>query len=283
MNRRTFIQASAAVVGGAALLPLGCGASGSAGRVEILPRPGIQLYTLRNLFADDVEGTLAQLAETGYRQVETHTYYGRTPQEMRSLLDEMGLTSPSAHYDAMQLRNDLDEVIEAAQVLGHEYVICPHPGGLPYETLDDYRAMGEFFNGVGEQFREAGIRFGYHNHAFEFERIDGEIPLYALLDNSEPENVVMELDLFWAVDGGVDPVEVIKRYPGRIHAYHVKDRTAEGEMVDVGHGVIDFERIFAHNDEAGLRYAFVEHDNPSDPMDSARNSFEYLAEMRQAE
>jgi sugar phosphate isomerase/epimerase len=257
-------------------MSLGCGRTSASTR-SILP--GVQLYTLRDIMQENVEPTLEQLVAMGYAEVETHTYYGLSPADFRAMLDRVGLVAPAAHVGSGALQDDLDGVIEAASVLGHRYVFCPHPGGLPYRTLDDYRAMGEFFDGVGARFREAGITFGYHNHQFEFEPIDGEIPLFVMLDNADPANVVLELDLYWAVDGGFDPVDVIERYPGRIHAYHVKDRTTNGTMVDVGSGDIDFARIFEHNERAGLRHAFVEHDNPSDPLQSVRNSIDTLAPL----
>jgi sugar phosphate isomerase/epimerase len=273
MNRRSFIMASAAFLGGSALVSLGCGRSAIAAPAI---KPGVQLYTLRDVMADNVEGTLEQLVAMGYSEVETHTYYGLSPAEMRAMLDRVGLAAPAAHVGSGALQQDLDSVIESAATLGHAYVFCPHPGGLPYQTLDDYRAMGEFFDGVGARFREAGITFGYHNHQFEFEPVDGEIPLFAMLDNADPQNLVLEMDLFWTVDGGYDPVEVIRRYPGRIPAYHVKDRTLDGAMVDVGAGDIDFARIFQHNGQAGLRHAFVEHDNPADSLQSVRASIDTL-------
>jgi sugar phosphate isomerase/epimerase len=273
MDRRTFLHASAAVVGGATLWPLGCGAGLPAATARRGTAPGIQLYTLRSLMANDFEGTLEQLAEIGYREVETHSYFGRSPELVRGVLDRLGLTSPAAHYGSAALRDDLDAIIDAAGTIGHRYLICPHPGFLPYRTLDDYRAMGDFFSEIGARCAAHGIRFGYHNHQFEFEPIDGEIPMFTMLDEADPDLVVVELDLFWTVHAGYDPVAVIDRYPGRIHAVHVKDRTEGGEMVDVGQGVIDFSRVFARADDAGLQHAFVEHDNPADPMATARAGF----------
>lgn len=276
MNRRSFLLTSAAVVGGSALLPLACGRPASAS-TSILP--GVQLYTLRDVMAEDAAGTLEELAAIGYREVQTHTNYGMAPAEFRALLDDVGLTAPSAHVGSDAIRQNLDAVVDSAHTLGHQYVICPHPGALPYETIDDYRSMGAFFSEVGMRFAEAGIVFGYHNHGFEFEEIDGWIPLYAMLDEADPDNVVLELDLYWAVDGGADPLDVIERYPGRIHAFHVKDRTADGEMVEVGDGAIDFRRIFDRAEQAGLRHAFVEHDNPADALASVRRSFTGLQRL----
>lgn len=267
---------SAAVITGSALLPLACGSPGVA--APTIPA-GIQLYTLRDVLPDDLENVLRQIAEIGYAEVETHTYYGRSPADLKSMLDDAGLTAPAAHVGFAALRDDLEGVIEGASTMGHRYVILPHPGAMPHATLSDYRAAGEFLTTVGAQMSAAGIRFGYHNHGFEFTPIDGQIPFYVLMDYANPDDVLIELDLYWTVDGGIDPIEVIERYPGRIHAYHVKDRTADGAMVDVGAGAIDFAAIFAHNAHAGVRHLFVEHDNPPDSLESARASYAALSEL----
>jgi sugar phosphate isomerase/epimerase len=269
MNRRSFLITTSALAGGALVLP--------AMGLTTMPtatsyKPGIQLYTLRNVLNQDLEGTLNALVSMGYEEVETHSHYGRTPDVFREILQDAGLDAPAAHYGAGALRDDLDRIIEEAGILGHQFIFCPHPGPFPFATIDDYRRLADFLTATGSRLKEVGIQFGYHNHDFECRPIDGQIPLFVLFDDSDADAVSIELDLFWAVHGGIEPMDVIRRYPGRVHAFHVKDRTAEGEMVDVGKGVIDFGRLFAAGDLAGLKHAFVEHDNPADPLRSARDS-----------
>jgi sugar phosphate isomerase/epimerase len=131
-------------------------------------------------------------------------------------------------------------------------------------------------NTIGERCRAAGLRFGFHNHADDLQAVDGEIPLRIFLEGTEPELVTFEVDLFWLVEGGGDPLEYIETYPGRFELCHVKDRTAGGDMVDVGDGVIDFAAIFARAERAGLRHYFVEHDTPGDAAGSIEASFNHL-------
>ena len=132
------------------------------------------------------------------------------------------------------------------------------------------------FNEVGAKIKDAGMQFAYHNHEFEFEAIDGTLPIDVLMGETDPELMAMELDLCWAFAAGADHVAFFEKYPGRTHLCHVKDYTHDGEMRDVGQGDIDFASIFAHADEAGLKHYIVEHDNPDDPIESIRNSYDYL-------
>jgi sugar phosphate isomerase/epimerase len=238
---------------------------------------GLQLYTLRSIMNDDLEGNFRRIAEIGYKELEFAGYYDRTPQEIRAILDENGFTAPSTHISSAQFRNSLDKIIEDAKIIGHEYVICPHPGDEPFETLDDYRAMAEFFNEVGMKCQEAGLKFGYHNHSFEFEEIDGVVPYDILLEETDPELVPMQLDLCWIVNAGKDPVAYFEKHPGRFHLCHVKDLDANGELANVGSGTIDFARIFASAPTAGLKHYIVEHDRPGDdPFESIRVCYNYL-------
>ena len=237
---------------------------------------GLQLYTMRHIVNDDFESILRKVAEVGYKELEFAGYHNLTPVQIRALMDELTLTAPSTHIGSGQLRDNLEQVIEDGQTLGHDYIICPHPGDLPFETLDDYRAMAEFFNEVGARVKEAGMQFGYHNHEFEFEAIDGTLPIDILMQDTDPELMVMELDLCWAWVAGADHVAFFEQYPGRTHLCHVKDYTEGGEMRDVGQGDINFAAIFAHADVAGLKHYIVEHDNPEDPVQSITNSFAHL-------
>ena len=136
--------------------------------------------------------------------------------------------------------------------------------------------MAEELNRAGEAARAAGLRFGYHNHQFEFSMTENFIPMTILLDETEPDLVDWQMDIYWTVHGGQFPRTWLERYSGRVTSVHIKDRTAGGTMVDVGDGVIDFWRILAMAEEQGLLHAFVEHDTPEDPIESVRRSYEYL-------
>jgi sugar phosphate isomerase/epimerase len=138
-------------------------------------------------------------------------------------------------------------------------------------------AVADDFNAAGEAAQAMGLGFGYHNHAWEFESLsDGTTPYDLLLERCDPSLVSMQMDIFWAVHAGADPLQYFGAYPGRFTSVHVKDRTADGEMVAVGTGVIDFETIMARADQAGIEHYFVEHDNPVDPLEDVRISFATL-------
>lgn len=241
---------------------------------------GVQLYTVRSLLSGDFEGTMRTVADIGFDEVEFAGYYGRSPSEVKGLLDELGLSAPSTHVQLGMLRDDLDGVIQTAQEIGHEYVICPWLPESERGPLEGYRKLAQFFNEVGGQLREAGLQFGYHNHAFEFETINGEQPYNVLLNATDPEHVTMELDLYWIVEAGYDPLTYFEQYPGRFALSHVKDRTDGGAMVAVGEGTIDFASIFARSDQAGLQRYIVEHDNPEDPIASIQSSYNYLSQLQ---
>lgn len=293
MNRRTFLKSSAAAGMGSVYLLAGCASEAdtpepkpqadtleATNQAQQLDRIGVQLYTLRSLLADDFEGSIEQVAGIGYDEVEFAGYYDRSPADIKALLDHAGLTAPSAHASIDLFRDDPDAVIEAAQIMGHRYLVIPWLAADDRESIDQYKRHAAFFNEVGQQCKAAGLQLAYHNHDFEFQPIDGQIPYDVLLDETDPDLVAMELDLFWIAQGGHDPMHYFERYPGRFPLSHVKDRTAEGEMVDVGAGTIDFAAILAKSDQAGMTHFIVEHDNPPDPMASIAASYTYLKDLR---
>ena len=149
-------------------------------------------------------------------------------------------------------------------------------------SLDDYRRLAEELNRIGEKVRAAGMQLGYHNHDFELVRIGGTVPLDVMLERTDPALVALELDLYWATKAGADPLTYFSRYPGRVQLVHVKDSAGapEHRMVDVGQGTIDFATIFARGEPAGIRHAFVEHDDPANPIETLRVSYQHLAQLR---
>ena len=286
MDRRDFLAALAATATGTLPAPgsrlPAHSASLFAPRSAILSPLGVQLYTVRDAMQRDVEGTLARVAEIGYREVEFAGYFDRTPQQIRAALDANHLSAPSAHVSLDALEGDAAvRTIEAAHIVGHTYLVVP---SLPAElrrTLDDWRQVAARFDRIGERTSAAGIQFAYHNHEGEFPLLEGHVPFDVLLEAADPQLVQVELDLYWITKAGGDPLAYFRRWPGRIPMVHVKDSMGppEHRMADVGAGTIDWRSLFAQRRRAGIRHYFVEHDEPADPFASITASYRYLSRL----
>lgn len=273
MDRRTFLG----------VVPLGAVGAGRFGRGsrwgsgrDALDALGVQLYTLRDAIDDDLDGTLAAVAGIGYREVELFQLHGLTPGEMRAKLDAVGLRATSSHYPLDAIRGDLNRHVEAALELGQSLMVVPSIPGTE-RSAEALARVAEDFDRVAETIRRAGLRFGYHNHDWEFRPLpDGTVPMELLLDRTDADLVDWQMDVFWTVHGGGDPLTLLGERAGRVTSLHVKDRTPSGEMVDVGRGAIDFAGVIAEAERQGLMHAFVEHDRPGDPVESVRRSFGHL-------
>ena len=241
---------------------------------------GLQLYSLRAEMAEDFEGTLEQLAQLGFKEMEFAGYHGKSPMEVRRILDSFGLVSPAAHIQLNAVRENLEQEIETAATIGQQYIVVP---SIPANerSLSDYERHADTLNSAGEKTKEAGIQMGYHNHSFEFETPrTGKIGYDYLTYLTQKDLVVFEMDLFWVVNAGHDPVTYFLQWPGRFPMLHVKDRNNGGEMVDVGRGVIDFAQIFTHAETAGFEHYFIEHDYPTDGVNSIAFSYNTLNNIR---
>ncbi len=285
MERRDFLRFSGAMaLGGLSFVELAFSKTESAqttsnsSESKKLRNIGLQLYTVRSLLYYDFEGPISKVAQLGYTEVEFAGYFDRKPPQVKKLLDQLGLSAPSTHIGLQQLEENLDEVIDDSATMGHKFIICPW---IPENrrTLNSYKALAEFFNHAGEACKKADMRFGYHNHSFEFETVDGQVPFDILLSETDPELVDIEIDLFWIRNAGKNPLDYFARYPGRFKLCHVKDMDSSGKMATVGKGVIDFASIFAKSEQAGLNYFFVEHDHPEDPLGSISESLGYLKNL----
>ncbi len=244
---------------------------------------GIQLYTLRELFAADPMATLEKVAAIGYREVE---YGGGGYDKMdhaalRKTMDRLGLTSPSVHIGYDALASDFDGAVKMAKTLGADTVVLPWMAEAQRKA-EGWKAAIANFSRWAEQLKKAGLGFAYHNHDFEFTVKPGGTSLFdTLVAETDPALVKIELDLFWTVAAGEDPKAIIRRLPGRIYAYHVKDRTADGKMTSVGKGVIDFADIFTLNRTAGVKHFYVENDqSPAPYLPDIQTSFAALSRLR---
>ena len=263
-SRRDFLGATAAAT---AMAATGTAALAgeekptTAGRV-----PGIQLYTVRGSMEDNVPATLTALAAMGYQALEFAGYANTDPAEIRVMLDDLGMTAPSGHVDAREMRQDPMPMVEAGVTMRHEYLTIAWLREEDRQTLDDYRGWAEVLNRAGEACKAAGMRMAYHNHDFELLPIDGVLPMSVLIEETDPDLVDFELDFFWVHKAGMTVPDVLAMAPGRITMAHIKDMDADGNMVDLGAGIIDFKTLLASEAAATIRHPFAEHDNPSDPF-----------------
>lgn len=274
MQRRDFIRTTAGVLAGGALLPRIAGAEWPA-RPGSLGPIGLQLYTVRREAAKDFESTLATVAQIGYREIEFAGLYNHSAKDVRAMLGRHGLTAPSSHVGMPADMKDWPAMLDDANTLGQSYIITP---SFPFNDLsaDGMKRIAEEFNAAGTAAKQAGLQFGFHNHAREFTPVGGQVPYDTLLAECDPGLVVFEIDLYWMITGGRDPLQYLAQSPRRFPMVHAKDRTADGKMAAVGAGVIDFPKILAAFERAGLKHCFVEHDDAADPYASARASFAYL-------
>jgi len=253
--------------------------AGTAWRIGVLDarlgQLGLQLYTVRNLMDQDVERTIAAVAAIGYREVELAGLHNQTAKEMRAILDRHGLRARSSHSSMQDIRRNWPQTLDDAATLGQSYIVNPWIDE-PERTVDGYTKAAREMTAAAEAARAHGIGFAYHNHDFEFARVGDKLGYDILLAESDPTLVKMELDIFWIVKGGQDPLGYFARQPGRFPMVHAKDITKDGDMVDVGQGTIDWRTIFRHAEQAGIEYTFVEHDEPPSPIADAKTSYEFL-------
>jgi len=274
-DRREFVKTLAAA--GVAVAYPGALRTTHSARLEKI---GIQLYTVRDQMKADFEGTLARVAEIGYKEVEFAGYFNHAPADVKAILDRHGLSTPSTHIP-FESDDQWKAALDAAKTIGHEYIVMPWIPAERRKTLDDWKTFAQVFNHAGQAARDAGIQFAYHNHDFEFPKMEGQVPYDVLLQNTDPKLVQLEIDLYWITKGGQDPLAYFARWPGRVPLVHVKDSAGapDNKIVDVGQGKIDWKRIFAKREQAGIKHFFVEHDQPPQPFDDIAASYKYLSQL----
>jgi sugar phosphate isomerase/epimerase len=242
---------------------------------------GLQLYTVRDLLRVDFEGTLRAIARLGYQEVEFAGVLGPNLKQTRNLLRHLGISAPSLHIDYNSLRKNTAASFQTATALAAKFVVCPSLDQSERQTADDWKRACENLNSIGELATHSGLRFAYHNHDFEFAKLPDSVrPFDLLLAHTNDQFVKFELDVYWAKKGGVDPVGYLKAYKSRFRLVHLKDIAMDGSITEVGTGTIDFGEIIAASIAGGVRHFFVEHDNPSDPIQSIRTSIAYLRHYR---
>jgi sugar phosphate isomerase/epimerase len=266
-QRRDFLKTASALGSGLVLSSLGAGLTGckTARATSAADRPfGLQLYTLRDVLPKDVKGTLQQVASFGYKQLEGYEggqgiFWGMKNTELKSFLDSQGLTMVSTHCN---INKDFEQKADQAAAIGMKYLICPYLG--PQKTIDGYKTAAEKFNQCGDICKQRGMRFAYHNHDYSFKPTDGQLGQDVMMQNTNADTVDYEMDMYWVVNAGQEPMAWMQKYPGRFKLCHVKDRGAvpagsqKFESVDLGKGNIDYKRIVKEVSGLGMQYFIVE-------------------------
>lgn len=276
-TRRTFLQ-TLGVASAAAVVPRELLAGMRTAKLDVI---GLQLYTVRSMMSKEagtVEDTLAKVASVGYREVEFAGYFNREPAALRATLDRLKLTSPSCHIGLDAAEAGFGATAAAAKTLGHKWIVVASVPGRFFQSVATLKELAQRFNAIGKRAKDAGLRYGYHNHNVEFKAVEGTIPLELLLSETDPTLVDFEMDVYWVTQGGGDPLALINKHPGRFHLLHAKDASPapESAMRDVGSGVIDWKKIFAERKKAGIEHVFVEHDQPGDAVASITASYNFL-------
>lgn len=237
---------------------------------------GLQLYSLREAFKNDVPGTLDKVKALGVKEVETASTYNLTPEAFRKELEARGLTAVSGHFQYDALSKDLAGAIRDAKALRLQYVACPWiPHTIAeFSEADVHRAAADF-NKWGEAFKKEGITFAYHPHGYEF-RPAGDGTLFDLLvKETNPEFVAFEMDVFWVVHPGQDPVKLLEKYPNRWVLMHLKDirkgaRTGvytgqanKADDVPLGTGMVDWPAVLSTAHKVGVKHYFIEDESPT--------------------
>lgn len=273
MNRRSFIGSLGATLLTApyALRPM---------PYAHLSRIGLELYSVRNEMKKDPEATLAAVRAMGYNDVEllwSFNNFDRTPEQVRAALDHVGLHAPSGHIAPEALLKDWQKSVDAARLVGSEYLIVP---SLPAETnksLDAWKLWAERFNNAGQIANKAGLWLAFHNEPDHMKPINGQVPLDLFIQWTDPNVVRHQLDVGNMLLGGGDPMRYLTKYKDRYWSFHLKDVTANKKSdTELGKGVFDFKKFLAAIPNLDRKPCYVEQESPPMPMDSAKANHTYL-------
>lgn len=318
MNRRTFIEKSSLALA-AGLVSPEISFSKTKGSIREL---GLGLFTVPSSLGTDLIGTLKMISDIGYKELEFFGpydysvdsvkkswdqmagmmglsgsgYFGKSPKELRSILDDLGLSAPSIHVDLETLQQNMGPLAEAAHMMGHKNIgIAMIPQELR-PNLDGYKKMADVFNEIGKASKENGLTFFYHNHGYGHQELEGEIPFQLLLDQTDPQLVKMEMDVFWFAAAGADMISYLQNNPGRFELFHLKDMSEQkrfangGEdmqevmgmfpfLTDAGEGVLDLCEIVSVAQKNGGKHFFLEKDLALNPKETLTGGFNYLSHL----
>ena len=283
---------------------------------------GVQLFSLPFLLDKNFKAAIGMLADMGYSEIEMFGpypfsmksakdswkavtpmlgfegsgYFGLGEKEVISIFKDYNMSVPAMHTDLDTLEHGMPQLAEAAHALGSTYVVLPSIPDERRKTLDDYKKMADIFNAIGKSAKALGVKFAYHNHGYGLTVVDGQKPLEIILDNTDPETVFLEMDLFWTVAGKADPIAYLKKYKGRYKLMHVKDMKALktfagdggdasqwiplfGNMTSAGSGVLNLKEIIPTAIDCGMDHFFVEQDMVANPEEALKDSASYMLSL----
>jgi sugar phosphate isomerase/epimerase len=287
-KRRDFLKLTGAATAGLTLASMTSNALSAdlfSGKKK-LDKFGLQLYSLRDDLPKDPKDVLKQVASFGYKQVEGFEggqgmFWGMSNTEFKKYLDGLGMTMISSHCN---INKDFEKKAGEAAAIGMKYLICPYLG--PQKSLDDFKKAADEFNKRGEICKKAGIRFAYHNHDYSFKLQEGQYPQDVMMQGTDVANVDFEMDMYWVVTAGQDPLEWMKKYPNRFKLCHVKDRTknatAAADTCTLGTGSIDYVSIVPNAKKLGMEYFIVEQEKyaGTTPLASAKDDADYMKKLK---
>jgi sugar phosphate isomerase/epimerase len=260
---------------------------------------GLQLYSVKDVIEGDLKGILQQLGAIGYKEVESYPgqkghYFGYSPTEFKAMLNDAGLELVSSHFGSgtrsgkagswqqANLLQNFDQLVEKAAQTGQKYLTCSSLDESLRKKPDDLKRIAAEFNKAGEKCKKAGLQFAYHNHAFEFEKVGNAVLYDYLLENTDPELVKYELDMYWVVAGNQDPLAYLNKYPNRFPLGHVKDmdKGDRNKNTEVGSGTIKYADILKTAKNQGMKHFFVEQESFTRPsVESMKMSYNYLSSL----
>jgi sugar phosphate isomerase/epimerase len=287
-KRREFLKTATLLGSGVALTSfsnlLGCKAASASNSIN--ENFGLQLYTLRDVLPNDPKGVLTKVASYGYKQIESYEgpkgfFWGMKNTEFKKLMDDLGMKIVSSHCD---INKDFERKAEEAGAIGMKYLICPYLG--PQKSIDDFKRHADTFNQKGEICKKHGMRFAYHNHDYSFVPLEGQLPQDVMMQGTDKNLVDFEMDIYWVVTAGQDPIAWFNKYPERFRLGHVKDRkkgaTEKNASVDLGTGEINFNEILKAAEKKGMKYFIVEQEKYENttPLDAAKADADYMKNFR---
>lgn len=284
IERREFLKKASILTSGILLTGAASKLAGCAGtklNSAVNNNFGLQLWTLRDDLPKNAQDVLKQVASFGYKQLEGYEgpqgiYWGMKHTEFKKFISDLGMNMVSSHC---KWEENLEQKAAEAAEIGLKWLMCPYLG--PQKELDFFKKTAEKFNKAGEVCKKAGIRFAYHNHDYSFKQLEGQLPQDVMMQNTDPSLVDFEMDIYWVVAAGADPIAWFNKYPNRFKLVHVKDKK-ENESVVLGTGTIDFPKILKEGYKKGVEYFIVEQEayTGTTPLAAAKADADYMKKFK---